>query len=146
MKLPYYEIAALIIGEVIVSSITGIIYLIIGKFDISVLLGSVLGSGVVVVNFIALSIVTNRVLDSIMADRGTAEMDDEQAAEFAAKHQHRLQNTVKLSYIVRTLVMLVTLVLAFLLQSVFNVKATLVPLLMFRPIITVSQLIARRKK
>ena len=145
MKMPTYEIFALIIGEAIVSAIVGVIFLLIGKFELSVLLGSVLGSGVVIANFILLSVITNKVLDDIMKDRGESEMNEEEAAEFAAKHQHKLQNTIKLSYVARTLAMLITLVLAFLLQSVFNVISTLVPLLMFRPIITVSQLIARRK-
>ena len=87
---------------------------------------------------------TNRAIDKVMAERGEGEMSDEEAAEFAAKNQVRIQAAVKTSYIIRTLSIVATLVLAFLLDGVFDVIATLVPLLMFRPIITVSQLIKQR--
>ncbi|MBE6645343.1 MAG: hypothetical protein E7612_08215 [Ruminococcaceae bacterium] len=143
-KLPLYETAAIAVGEIITSLIVCGVYLIIKKFDLSVGLGVLLGSVVTIVNFIFLMLSTNRAIDKVMAERGEGEMSDEEAAEFAAKNQVRIQAAVKTSYIIRTLSIVATLVLAFLLDGVFDVIATLVPLLMFRPIITVSQLIKQR--
>jgi len=144
-KLPVYEIASIIIGELITSLIVCGIFLIIKKFDYSVALGTLLGSAVTVVNFIFLIITTNRAIDKALAERGEGEMNEEEANEFAAKHQAELQAAVKISYIVRTLSIVAALVISFLLEDVFNVIATLVPLIMLRPILTVSQLIKKKK-
>lgn len=143
-KLPLYETLAMIIGEVITSLIVCAVFLIIQKFDLSVLSGVLLGSLVTVANFIFLMVFTNRAIDKAMAERGDGEMSDEEVAEFTAKHQANIQAAVKFSYVVRTLCVAAALVVAFLLDGVFNVIATVVPLLMFRPILTVSQLIKNK--
>ena len=140
-KLPLYETLAMIIGEIITSLILCAVFLIIKKFDLSVLLGVLLGSLVTVANFIFLMVFTNRAIDKAMAERGEGEMSDDEVAEFTAKHQANIQAAVKLSYVIRTLCIAASLVVAFLLDGVFNVIATVIPLLMFRPILTVSQLI-----
>ena len=140
-KLPLYETLSMIIGEVITSLIVCAVFLIVKKFDLSVLLGVLLGSLVTVANFIFLMVFTNRAIDKAMAERGDGEMSDDEVAEFTAKHQANIQAAVKLSYVIRTLCIAASLVVAFLLDGVFNVIATVVPLLMFRPILTVSQLI-----
>lgn len=144
-KMPLFEIAALAVGELIVSALTVLVYFLIGKLALPVILGAVLGSAVIICNFVALSVAVNRAVDRIMEERGEGEMDEERAGEFAREHQSKLQNAVKISYIVRTLTMLAALVAAFLLPSVFDVIATLVPLVMFRPILSVSRLIVKRR-
>ena len=146
MKMPIYEIASLVIGELFVSALTVGIFLLTGYFELSVIFGVLLGAGVVILNFIALSIITNHTLDTIMAERGSEEMDEEAAAAFAAKHRMKLQNTVRLSFILRMAALFGTLILAFLLQDAFNVIATVVPLISFRPIITVSQIIRKKRR
>ena len=140
-KLPLYETLAMIIGELITSLLVCGVFLIIKKFDTPVLFGTILGSLVTVANFIFLMVFTNRAIDKAMAERGEGEMSDDEVAEFTAKHQTNIQAAVKISYVIRTLCIVATLVAAFLLDGVFNVIATLIPLLMFRPILTVSQLI-----
>ena len=140
-NIPLFEVMAMIIGEAIISAIICGIYLIIKKFEYNVVTGAALGSVVTVMNFLFLIITTNRAIDNAIADRGEGEMNEEDAMAFAMKHQAKLQIAVKTSYIVRTLSVAGALVLAFLLDDVFAVIPTLVPLLMFRPIITVSQLI-----
>ena len=144
-KLPLFEIAAMIIGEIAVSLVLCGVYLIIKKFDTSILFGALLGSCVTVANFLFLVISTNRAVDKVMSELGDEELDEDAAAEFAKKHQGSLQATVKISYIVRTLSLCVALVLAFILRGVFDVIATVIPLLMFRPILSISQLIKKSK-
>ena len=140
-KLPLYETLAMIVGEAIISLIVCAVFLLLKKFDLSVALGAILGSAVTVANFIFLMVFSNRAIDKALAERGEGELSEEEAIEFAAKHQASVQAAVKISYIVRTVMLVATLVAAFLLDGTFNVIATLVPLLAFRPIITVSQLI-----
>ena len=72
-------------------------------------------------------------------------MDEEEATALAMKYQGQIQNQMKLSFIIRILVMIATFVLAFLLTDVFNVIATMIPLLMTRPIITVSEFFKKKR-
>ena len=140
-KVPIFELLFLIIGEVAVSAIVSVIFLILKKFSFSVVLGAALGSAVTVINFLFLIITLNRAIDRVMSERGDEEMNDEEALEFATKHRAGLQAASKISYIFRMLSVTAALVLALFLQNVFNVIATVVPLLMLRPMLTVSQLI-----
>ncbi len=144
-KLPVRELIAIIIGELITSLIISGVFLIIKKFDYRVALGALLGSTVTFLNFLFLSFMTNRVIDRFLAERGDGEMEEEEAAALAMKFQGQVQNQMKLSFIIRILVMIATFVLAFLLTDVFNVIATVIPLLMLRPIITVSEFIKRKR-
>ena len=144
-KLPVRELLAIVIGELLTSLIVSGVFLLLGKFDLRVVFGAVLGSGVTFLNFLVLSIMTNRVIDRFLLERGDGEMDEDEASALAMKFQGQVQNQMKLSFIIRILVMLATLVLAFLLTNVFNVISTVIPLLMLRPIITVSELIKRKR-
>ena len=143
-RLPLFEICLLAIGELIVSSIIIGVFLIIRKFTWSVVFGALLGSAVVILNFLWLSISVNRAIDRALAERPEGELDEEALSAFTAKHTAAVQNASKLSYIIRTATTLITLVLAFLLEGVFNVIATLIPLFMLTPILTLSEFIKRR--
>ena len=144
-KLPVRELLAIIIGEALVSLIICGIYLIIEKYTYKVILGVLLGSTVTFLNFLVLSIMTNRVINRFLEARGDAELSDEEAADLALKFQGQVQAQIKISFIVRTAVMIATLVVAFLVE-VFEVLPTLIPLLMLRPIITISEFIKRKAK
>ncbi len=144
-RVPRLELAVMIIGEIIVSAIICGVYLIIDKFSLSVPLGAALGSAVTVFNFLFLIISTNRTIDKIMLERGEGEMSDEEAAEFAAKHAGALRASAKISYIVRMITLVGTLVLALLIKNVFSVIPTLIPLLMLRPLLTAAQLIKAKR-
>ena len=134
----------MIIGELITALLVCGAFLILKKFDTSVLFGAILGSAVTLANFLMLIISTNRAIDRAIAERGEGEMSEEEVAEFTARHQANLQAAARISYLVRTVCIAATLVVAFLLNGVFNVIATLVPLLMFRPIIVISQLLKNK--
>ena len=143
-NVPQFELVALITGEAIVAILTAVIYLVIDKFAFSVLTGLALGIAITVINFIILSVSAGRAIDRIMAQRPSGEMDEDAAAEFSAKNQAELQNAVKKSFIIRNILMIGTLVLAFLLKGWFDVVATVVPLLAYSPILSLSSLIKRR--
>ena len=155
------ETVFLAIGEIIVSALTVAVYFILQKFNYTVVTGVLLGSAVSVLNFIILSISVNRALDNILVgadlpsvsaeesisdtvtDEDTAGTDDA-AARFARENQLKLQNAIKLSYFIRTATMVLALIVAFVTKK-FDLIATLVPLFMFRPILTVSEMLKRKE-
>ncbi len=135
------QILALAAGEIIVSALVCVIYLILGKFDYTVVTGSILGSIVTVANFAVLTFSVNRAVDRYLELRGSREMSEEEAEAFAKEHTVAVQNAATRSFILRTASMLATLVAAFLLTDLFAPLATAIPLLMFRPILYVLELI-----
>jgi hypothetical protein len=143
-KLPYYEIFTLILGEIIVSLITAAVYLFTDNFDYKVITGVTLGTLVTVLNFLYLSVTTTKAINNFMALRNEkGEMTEEESAAFVAEHQAKIQNSIKLSYIIRTFTMLVALVVA-LLTKQFALIATVIPLVAFRPITMAAALIKRK--
>jgi hypothetical protein len=176
IKIPSREIIFLSAGEIATSVIIIAVYLLIGKFDYTVVTGAALGSLVTVLNFLFLSITVNRTVDKILAERDftpsktsepeyptvsgadlsdgdssdeadedeEAEPDDE-AARFARKYEKKLQASIKLSYAVRTLTMIGALVAA-LITKQFNVIATVIPLFMLRPLLTISEMTKRKEE
>ena len=166
-KLPVREITLLAVGEVIVGAIVTALFLLFGRFNYTVPLGALLGGAVTVFNFVFLSIAVNRAIDDAMrvyetrqaekskdmenseaSHESTGTSDDEEpyddeAAKFARENAAKITNAVKLSYIVRTASVIVTLVLAFITKQ-FNVLATVIPLLCLRPILTLSELLKRK--
>ena len=142
-KLPIRELISILIGEAIVSLVICGVYLVISKYTYKVLLGVLLGSTVTVLNFLVLSIMTNRVINRFLEARGDAELTDEEAQAVAMKFQGQVQNQIKISFLVRTAVLAATLVVAFLVE-IFEVLPTVIPLLMLRPILTVSEFIKRK--
>lgn len=138
------QILALALGEAIVSALVCIVYLAIGKFDYTVPAGVALGSIVTVANFVFLTLSVNRAVDRYLELRGSREMDEEEAEKFANQHAMAVQNAATRSFIIRTVTMLAALVGAFLLEW-FSPLATVIPLLMFRPLLYVLELIKRKR-
>ena len=145
-KIPVTALWLLAAGEAIVSALTVLVYILLDKFHYSVVTGVLLGSIVMLLNFIFMCISVNRAVDNIMAERGNAEMDDAQAAEFAQKHKVALSRKIQLSGAIRTLSIVVVLILAFALGDYFDVIATLVPLVAFRPILMLTELIPKKQR
>ena len=144
------ELGLLSLGELVVSVITVLGYFLISlalesvEFSWRVVTGALLGVAVVVANHTFLIISVNRAVENYMALRGTREMSDEEAEQFARENSLPIQNSIKLSFIIRTVTMLLTLVLAFLIEW-FNPIATAIPILAFRPILYVIEIIKGKK-
>ncbi|MBR2343595.1 MAG: hypothetical protein IKA64_05010 [Clostridia bacterium] len=135
----------LALGELLVLGIVVGVYLIIDKFTYSVLLGAALGALVGIFNFFFLTVSVNRAVDEYLRLRGEREMSEEELERFTAEHSARVQNAAKVSYIVRTVAMLGALVLAFALSTHFDVLATAIPLLMYRPLMYFVEIFERKK-
>ena len=143
-KFPIGEFFVLILGEVIVSLVMLLVYFFIDKFSYKVITGAVLGSALTVINFIIMAFYTGRAFDRAIEARGTREMSEEEIEEFTREQRKSVEAASKLSYIIRTFVMIGALVLAFI-SGFFDVIATVVPFLMFRPILTVDAIIKSKK-
>ncbi len=145
----FMQILPLIIGEIFVSLVTvGLFALLDLAFeaefwcvDLGVILGVLLGSAVTVFNYLFLILSVNSAINRYLELRGTREMTDEEAERFASENSAPIQNAIKTSFILRTTTMLVTLVVAFIIGDLFNPLATAIPLLAFRPILYVSEII-----
>ncbi len=138
-KFPLSKLLFLLAGEAVASVITAAIYILLDQFSYRVIVGLLLGTLVAVGGFLILCIAVNRAVDKVMAERGEGDMDEEQAAEFAAKHSAEVNKAVRLAQIGRTLAMLAVLVPA-LLTDWFDVIATLVPLVAFQPLLMLGGL------
>lgn len=145
-NMPTSEILLLAVGELIVSLIVTGVYLLLDRFSYAVISGCLLGSAVTVFNFVFLSVSVNRAIDKALAGRKEGEMTEEEAQAFAAENQAAVQRAAQGSYLLRQILMLGVLVCAFLLDGWFDVISTLVPLLMFRPLLTVCGLIKSKKQ
>ena len=148
----FAEVLIILIGELIVSLVTAGVYLLVEAvsgneeaFTYKVITGLSLGTAVVIANYLVLTIAVNRAISKVMALRPEGEMTEEEIVEFAEKNQGTIKNAAAFSYIIRTLSMLLTFVLAFtLLKRWFAVVATVVPLLAFRPIIMAGEFFRKR--
>ena len=163
-KIPMRETMALAIGEAAVSILICLVFLLTGNFDYKVILGALLGSAVIVANFLFLSLSVNKAIDTCLENYDKKEYEikaaelkkqtndenddddyDDGARQFAKEYSGKLQNAVKLSYTIRTVSIICALVLAFLTKQ-FNVIATAIPLCCMRPILTVSELLRRKEE
>ena len=145
-NMPTSEILFLVVGELIVSLIVSGVYLLLQRFSYAVISGCLLGSAVTVFNFVFLSISVNRAVDKALAGRKEGEMTEEEAEAFAAENQAAVQRAAQGSYLVRQILMLGVLVCAFLLDGWFDVIATVIPLVMFRPLLMVCGLMKSKKQ
>lgn len=140
------EALLILVGEALCSVIVSLVFFALGSFDLSVLLGSLLGIAVVLANYLILAISVNRAVDRYLEKRGSVDMTEEEASAFAAENSASVSLAARGTYMLRMLLMLGVLVGAFLLKGVFNVIATLVPLVAYRPVIFVIELIRSKSK
>ncbi len=139
-------VARLAVGELVVSVLTVIVYALFSKLDYTVVTGVLLGSLIVIGNFWFQARSIDRTVSTIMEERGTAPMTDEEAAKFAEDHSAIVKQKMTLSFMIRMATMAGALIAAFLIPNAFTPLATLIPLLMFRPILSVGELFGRKEK
>ena len=136
----YIDTVYLALGEVIVAALVSLAFLLFGKFGYTVVTGALLGGTVTVVNFLILSVAVNRAVTRYITERGEREMDEEEAEKYAKEHGMVVQNAMTKSYLLRMGLMIGALVLG-MVSGYFSPLATVIPLLMYRPILYVTELI-----
>ncbi len=144
-KLSIRDILFMAIGEAAVALLVVLAFLLLDGlgyygFSYRIITGALLGVVVTLFNYSFLIISVDHAINKFLDKRGSKEMDEEEADKFAAENAMPVQNAIKTSFILRTASMLVTLVIAFLLDW-FNPIATAIPLLAFRPLLTAIEMI-----
>ena len=125
-KLVLKETVLIAIGEAICVALMCLVYVLIGKFQLSVLLGGLIGLLVATGNFFALAVVA-----TLAADK--AEAGDPATG----------QKLMRSSYPIRLLVMAGVLILCAK-SGVFDVIALVLPLIFVRPILTVAEFFRKK--
>lgn len=140
----YIDTLYLALGEIPVIVLTIVGYLALGKFDWTVISGTILGSIITVINFFILSVSINNALQKFIDVRGDKEMTDEEVEKLSKEHSLAIQSAVTKSYVLRTALMMGSLVVAFI-TKLFNPLATLIPLMMYKPIIYLIELLRKKR-
>ena len=143
--IPIREFLGLIIGEIVVSCLTALVFFLLNKFEMAVVFGVLLGSIVTVINFIVLSLTVGRAFDKAKEARGTSEMTEEEIDKFTAEQKAGIAAASRLAYLIRMALTAATLILAFI-SGIFNVIATVLPLVAFRPILMIDSMIKDKKE
>ena len=145
------EILFLTLGEATVAALTVLGYYLLSLafgdnviFDYTVITGALLGAAVSVLNFIILTVSINRAINGFVEEIGQRNMSEEEAERFTRENQAKVKLAITSSYIIRTLLMLGTLVGAFLLAW-FNPIATAIPLFAYKPVLYVIEIIKRKR-
>ena len=145
------DITLLFVGEIIVSLFVVGIHLLFDlifesefwDFSYRIITGAILGSIVTVANYAVLTMTVNKAIKNFLTLRGTRQMEEEEIIKFTAENSMQIQNAIKMSFIIRTVSILATLVVAFLLDW-FAPLATVIPLIAFRPLITLIEFIKKK--
>lgn len=132
------------LGEIVVAILTVLGFMLVGRFEWTVITGAILGGIVTIANLLILSISVDRAINKYMDMRGDKEMTEEEAEEFSKAHNLEVQNAITKSYILRTALMLGSLVVA-LLTGWFNVIATAIPLLMYKPLLYATDFLKKKR-
>ena len=125
-KLVLKETAVIAIGEVICVALMCLVYALIGKWDVSVLLGGVVGLLVATGNFFFLAVIA-----TLAADR--AEKQDVAGG----------QKLMRSSYPIRLLAMAVVLILCAK-SGFFDLIALVLPLVFVRPILAIAEFFKKK--
>ena len=143
--LPLPETAVIAIGELLTAAVVCLVYALLGRFTIRILLGGLLGAFVASGNFVLLSLAVGRATDRIMEQRGDNEMTEEESAAFAAEHQGKLTAAVRLSFFVRSGIMLAVLLLGFF-SGFFEPLATLITMLPWRLFLSLGEVLRKKSE
>ena len=125
-KMVFKETLTVLLGEAVCVALMCGVFALLQKFDISVLLGGIVGVAVATMNFFAMAVVA-----TLAADR--AEQQDVEGGK----------KLIKGSYPIRLLLVAVIL-FACAKSGFFNVIALVLPLIFVRPVITVLEFFRKK--
>lgn len=125
-KLLFHETAVVAAGQAICTTAMIGVFALLGKFDVSVLLGGIVGALIATANFFIMSLFVN-----LAADK--AEAQDVAGG----------QKLIQLSYMGRMAGLLLVLVLCAK-SGIFHVLALAIPLVFTRPVLTVAEIFKKK--
>ena len=125
-KIVYCETGIVAIGVAVCTAVMMLVYALLGRFDLSVLWGSLAGAVLSIGNFFFMALGA-----SLAADK--AENQDVKGGSLLVRY----------SYMVRLLILLIVLI-ACAKSGVFNLIALVIPLLFVRPTLTVAEFFRKK--
>ena len=125
-KLLFRETAVVAAGQALCTAAMMAVFALVGKFDVSVLLGGIVGALIATANFFIMSLFVN-----LAADK--AEAQDVAGG----------QKLIQLSYMGRMAGLLLVLVLCAK-SGIFHVLALAIPLVFTRPVLTVAEIFKKK--
>jgi len=142
----------LIVGEIITVGIVIGLYLLLepywshltGGSLLNVILGSALGAVVAILNQVLMFVIAEKAFEKISEDRGNNQFTEEEIEQFKKDNGAALKNRMQLSFIARTAVIASVFVLAYLTKA-FDILAAVIPLVMLKPLILISEIFQKRK-
>lgn len=139
---PLFDLIPLITGEAVVVALTCVGFIIVhflGLYELrlSSVLGALLGAAVILINHAVLIFSVDKQINRFIENRPSGEMSDEEIQAYAKKQSMSISNAMKTSFALRTISMLATLVVAFLIPNMFNPIAAAIPMFAFRPLLSV---------
>ncbi|MBR5109459.1 MAG: hypothetical protein IK099_04625 [Clostridia bacterium] len=146
------ETKKIAIGTGILSVLMLAVFLILGKFDLSVLLGALLGYIVAVGNFFLMAMTVQHVTNSMPVlpprpqEEEADESEDEKKEEPLSDEARQAGKTMQASFFFRMLLIGAAAALAVSLRQVFNPWAALVSLLFPNFVITGRKLFQKEQK
>lgn len=146
------ETKKMALGVGVMTALMVAVFLILGKFDYTVLLGAVLGAGAAVGNFFLMALTVQKVTDDmpVLPPREAPE-EDENDEETEEKEQplsdeaRQAGKKMQLSYTLRMFLIAGIAALA-ITVPVFNPWAALIPLLFPRIVIAIRSLLENKQK
>ena len=146
----FEDIIPLTLGEVVVILliILGALCLELGgviEFNAGIILGAVLGAIITIINYAVLIISLDKAIGDYLTLRGEKEMSEEEAEEFSNANSKAVQKAIARSSTLRTISLLAVFLVAFL-TGLFNPVSAVLPLLAYRPILTVIEIIKAKKQ
>lgn len=139
---PLLDLVPLITGEAVVVAIVCIGFIAVHflgfySLRLSSILGALLGAAVILVNHAVLIFSIDKQINKFIDNRPSGEMTEEEISAYAKKQSMSISNAMKISFVIRTVSMLATLVVAFLIPNMFNPIAAAIPMFAFRPLLSV---------
>lgn len=125
-KIVYRETAVIAAGVAVCTAVMLVVYFLIGKFDVSVLLGGIVGALLSIGNFFFMALGT-----CLAADK--AEAQDVKAGQLLVRNSYMLR-----------LVVLFVILFACAKSGLFNLFALVLPLVFIRPTLTIAEFFRKK--
>lgn len=125
-KIVYRETAVISLGVAVCTAVMLVVYFLIGKFDVSVLLGGIVGALLSIGNFFFMALGT-----CLAADK--AEAQDVKAGQLLVRNSYMLR-----------LVVLFVILFACAKSGLFNLFALVLPLVFIRPTLTIAEFFRKK--
>jgi len=148
-----HETARIVVGVAILSAVMLVVFAAIGKFDMSVLWGTLLGGGYAVLNFFLMAMTVQQAAEQMNGvhlpaeEEENAAQPDEQAAEQKEElpQQKKARSLVQRSYYFRMALTALVAVLA-VKSPVFHAVPAIIALFFPRMVITAQPLLQKIRK